>query len=1173
MEPLASDGSVGRTLIRKTHAAGWINRRKTSEFSYVAQYQIRGSSLVRTILVASATMAILIVCFFIYQQGQDDLTVVVQDRMPQLPTVPDETFDLIDMAPELTDLAAGETYIGPGEKIHITLYPKEGSRAQLELAVTDWRPIAGTADEFVLTDPDVRMLTQDDHAVRITAKRGTLEARRKSGGGLEPLRGTLSGDVLIQYDRLTDKQRAALPEELRNEIDPADLVEMAVDKIEFDLEYSKLFVPGRLLLTAHEVRVDASNLEIRLDEAGSRVESVRMSEGGRIEFSDPSAAGSSPSEGGQLTLIEWLRSSLQAKLDHTRPVAPDAEAAEPMISLTDRNVPVFHPGTEEKVGVSKPPVRYVALIEGDVRATRLAGGEIRASLEADRLEIVRETGNEGRASGDASTAGKSATDDASRQTPQNRIVLEWSDRLFIEPCSVDDARCAEAEPSRITATGSPAKITLADGHALCSRLVYQPDDSTVQLYGKPDEPVVVRLSDQGTITGASVFTKRTADRLDIKVTGPGSLEQELARSTPAGASVSDSAAVPTTIRFSDELEVFTRYVTRTTLDATSGITSRKEQVLERAVFSGKVRMRQEDTGVDADRLELTFASSRFGASDRGRVKTVSAQGHVVMTQGSDQLTCREIDIWFTTDPEGRSVLQSATARGNVEARQSDRVIRARNKLIVDFTTIERSAPPFDPVGAYIAAVDAGLDVDTIDWAVHRRKHEAGKRRETRVKRLQAFGEVAIDDPAQPLTLRASELTCSVADGKDIQKAFVVGSEERPASIELETLSVTGREISVDVPRQRASVPGAGTLTFLSNKSLDGRKVADPVPVDVTWTDSMNYRGDENRAVFEGNVHASSRKTTTFDCDRLDVEFEDVPKERDAHSTGRAWSSFQSMLDGLRSTTGDDTVRLAARRVSKELTNILATGRAVAMTSDFDPVSGRLVSRSRIAGTKLWVNLRTNVSKMQIESPGTLLLEDYRPAAQDSGTEDRPTVGLFGVSRDSGPSNTLIEWNDLMWYDFSTNQTRFEGAVSLRHFSGSELMQIRRGLPFESAETTPGRATFLTSNALTVSFVGDDASADAGGRRIGGLSADRLQQFEATGSVILQDETEGLSVTADRIVYWNDRDVLAIYGMPERKAHIVIRKPGELPSQAEVERLFYNLRTGEMELSRPTLRSR
>lgn len=162
----------------------------------------------------------------------------------------------------------------------------------------------------------------------------------------------------------------------------------------------------------------------------------------------------------------------------------------------------------------------------------------------------------------------------------------------------------------------------------------------------------------------------------------------------------------------------------------------------------------------------------------------------------------------------------------------------------------------------------------------------------------------------------------------------------------------------------------------------------------------------------------------------------------------------------------------------------------------------------------------------------------------------------------------------MSYDFSIDQTRFEGAVSLRYFSGAQLARIRGGPVASSADTSSGRSTFMSCKVLTVDFLDrTDRSRRAGDSRMGRLSAGRLRQFHASGSVVLQDRPEGLWLTAEDVIYEQPREILVVYGTPQRKARIVTQKPGQPPSQLRVERRFYNLATRRIELTSPAVNAR
>lgn len=1152
-------------------------------------YRQRGSSLARTLVVASSTLAILLVCFSIYQYGQVPPTADAPPRAPRLPSPPTEPVGYRSDNGDEPGVEIGQGVIGAGERTQITIYPRDGNQALAEIEVLDWTPAPGSGNEFLLSEPDVRMRTNDGHAVRITAKRGKLEARQRDGGGLDPRRGRLSGNVVIQYDRLSEKQRAALPPERRDRIDPAELVRIETEEIEFDLEYSKLLAPGRLVLSASDVRLDASNLEIRFNEAANRIEHLRISHGGTLELLDrgggmgmslPGLEDSSQN----VTVAQWLYASLQAGLRARMPAKEATPAADPTPAPTPADeVPVFRTDAAKEDQV-RPPIRYYARFDGDVDARQLAGGSVQSHLQADSLEIVRDVSNVERDQSEAVQRGQTALADAAVAATDDRVILTWADTLVVEPCGAEDDRCAGQSRSQITATGTPVRLTHAEGEATAHKLIFDPEDSSVRLSGSGERAAVVSSAGQGRIVGLEIHSYRRGDEFFIEATGPGELVSyavaDVVGRTPSNDRASgDQDSQTSRVSFADRMAARGHVVTERGLDSAGRVYSREVRLLDSAEFRGLVRMAHDDVALEGDVVSMDFGTRRRGLFGHEQtLERVHAQGHVSMLQGEDSISCREIEIQMQARPGGGTMPRVATAWGDVSARQGERTITAREKLIVDFEPIVRVAVASGE-GERAAESDVVGGGTSGSETTRGSPEPAGAARtEAGVSRLRAFGEVSVTDASQGFEVTAETLDCAVVNGSEIDTAVVEGAEGQPAAVRLDTFTITGARIKLNVREQWAEVPGGGRLTFRSQKDLDGSKSAEPIPVVITWQDWMRYRGDKNRAVFSGRVHATSQSTTTFDCQRLEVYFDDVPVEDAAQRGGDGqWKIVREMA--RRIPLLDRALdREQSRRFNKEVAYLEASGNAVALTSEIDAATRRVISRTRISGPKLWVNLRPEVRKMMIEGPGNLLVEDYRP--QEDGRQDgegggrvapRASGGLFAVGQNGGPSTTLIEWEDLMWYDFSVKQTRFEGKVSLKHFSGSELDRIR-GRKVDASGG--GRSTFLTGDVLTVDFLDrEKRSRTAKDDRLGLLSSRRLSQFQASGSVVLQDQSEGLSVTADRIVYWKDRQVLAIFGSPRRKAHIVKQRVGRLPHQVSVEHLFYNLTTGEWELARPAIRTR
>ena len=139
-------------------------------------------------------------------------------------------------------------------------------------------------------------------------------------------------------------------------------------------------------------------------------------------------------------------------------------------------------------------------------------------------------------------------------------------------------------------------------------------------------------------------------------------------------------------------------------------------------------------------------------------------------------------------------------------------------------------------------------------------------------------------------------------------------------------------------------------------------------------------------------------------------------------------------------------------------------------------------------------------------------------------------------------------------------------IHVQRFGGTDVAALN--LP-------SGRSTFLTCDALDVDFLQRDAAGRRvqRTRRMGRLSAGTLRTFRATGAVELQDESEGLHLWADDVIYERPREILAIHGSPLRKARIIQRRPRRLPNEVVVERMIYNLATGEVELRQPAIRGR
>jgi lipopolysaccharide export system protein LptA len=1139
----------------------------------------RGSGLLRGVVVAAATLAILLVCFSMYEFSESDRVAekeVPRERLPNLPTELSE--DEIDqLATGEGGVEVGTAKLGKAQEISISIYSREGTRAALEITVSDWVPRDGSDHEFTLRDPDIRMRTNDGNDVRVTATEGMLDARRKSAGGLDPRRGWLTGNVVIVFDRRTDADKAALSAEERDHPRPEDLVRIETETLEFDLEYDKLIVPGKLNLVASDLLFEADDLEIRFNEAESRVEAMRIGRGGSIELlgdgqglglTMPGADTPSPA---RTSIVEWIRASIESRLAQRdapkgRAVVAPSEGGD-LPEKTEDGVPIYRAGSDnEDDKPSRAPVRYLARFEDDVDVKQMSAGQTVSRLKADALEVLRDFGDREKKqvrSGSGSSGSDAKSPATSSPPSTGRIHLKWSGRLALDALGADHPRYQEGGRAKILAYGSPAELSGVDGEAVCTELSYTPDTSSLKLVGTEAIPVVVRSLTQGNLMGRSVSMRREGERFSIDMTGPGVVSGDM-----TGVAAGGVGAVGTgdgSIRFEKTLKARGRVVRRTVPDFTGTIRTIESRLLEEVVVTGNASVIREETGLNADRVEFAFGSRRGWQRDTQYLRRLRGLGNVVMTFGDDRTTSDEIDVSLAPTADGRSLPTVAVATGNVVAIQSERTLRASEKLVVDFTHVSK------PVSE-VEVSDAVVSSDQSAGVADSHGADSSGRLTAQASRLRAYGDVSVLDPAQGLDVTADRLDCTLADGRGIETANVFGSEGAPASVRTDTFSVVGGEIELDVAKERAKVPGPGRMTFQSQRDLDGGKSDQAVPIAITWEERMAYEGTSNVANFYGKVHAASDAHTTFDCDQLRAEFGDVVQKENPAKATEDWGVVGLLSESVGLTKSRGRAAIPGRMSSKELTSIHAWGDAVALTSEMNEATGMLKSRARLAGPKLSVNLRGEVSKMLIEGPGTLMLEDFEIPDPATVKETPQRGDLFGSSENSGPSKTLVSWKGLMWYDFSIDQVRFEEGVDLKHLSGKELQKAFPGSSKEGVELPAGRRTFLASDILTVDFRDRaEKSRDPSSRRMGRLASDQLRRFHASGNVDLQDTTDGLWLTAEDLVFERDRSILVIEGGTARKARIIKQEPGKLPTHVDGARFFYNLKTGRLDVSKPGVR--
>ena len=1136
----------------------------------------RSYSLIRTLILASASLAIVGVLFAVYQS----MTGPPPSRSPEAARREAAPAHATPGSPETPKGVAisDDVAVGPGDRIKIRLYSPQGDQVRMELSVRAWEPAAERGDQFNLTEPEIRLRTPDGQLVQVTADSGLVQLKKSEGDSYEPQRGRLTGNVQIKVDRLDEKQRAALPPEERDRPGPDRLITVKLNEVDFDLEYAHLETMGPFQLESAEADIQGQGLALRYNEVDSSIEELRIARRGRIAVRGLGATFRVAMPGAKQGPAQ---SPPSEPLDQEPPAAtPDPAYGGPQPELPDDGIPVL-PIEASKPAKGHATVTYRAQFTGDVQVRQLEEGEITGELLADALELLFDFGQQQREAARAQAAAPTATgteppDETGQPDARagTELTVTWSGPLVLttaEPSAEQDPAELPRQRVQITATGREVRLRQAGrGSARCKKLVFHQETEQAWLYGEPDAPVVLDTSDGGHLEGPEVVFDTPAGT--ARIAGPGRMWDT--RSRPAfatGTADAEATARRVDIRFDDEVNISFAQTVREMIDPDTGAKlEKRQQYLETAVFRGNVLMQQGEDSMAGGRIQIDFDPPRKEGSVADNLRRLRGEGNVAFIHGTEAVRCRQIDVEMGLDESGRIGPRLARAYGGVSATQQGRTITASDRMIAHLRSFRQEREPFDLNKARAIAMARGRDPDSVDWDKVRADYESKDRFQPGLLRLEAYEDVAVRDPEQNLRVDAAALDCTFRGGRDIDQALVTGSASAPAFVELDDFSISGREVELDVSGESAQVPGAGRLTFRSTRDLDGRELDEPIPVAITWSQRMTFRGAQNRAILTGGVHAATEESI-LDCGELIVDFAD-PEDRgagEAQERENDWWIFTPLAKRLQGGGDDRDDSSLGRRFDKEPTYILAAGGAVALTSKTEPATGRTLSRGRIAGPKILVDLRSEV--MTIEDAGNLLIEDYElpSAVKDRPTGQRTPFGGLGVG---SPSQTFITWTGQMAYYFGNQAAVFEQGVEMRHRSGTKIV-LGREVFAESAgtldESLPdaGRDAFMTCGQLVVKFNEAEEPTLKGKRRgAGRMSGYELTQFEATRGVHFQDA--GIVVLAHKIAFDAARDELAIRGSEPDPVEIYDQRGKFRRMRGPV--FYWNRATGQIDAPKATM---
>ncbi len=853
------------------------------------------------------------------------------------------------------------------------------------------------------------------------------------------------------------------------------------------------------------------------------------------------------------------------------------------------------------------------------------------------------------------------------QDDGSTIELLWTGEVLLEPApSPTTQEAAPDVPKRFHLRADGARVTVRDaqeGAAVCRSLEYHMESKRIWLTGAPDLAVELHSGPDTRITVAqSLFFDYPTGLATLEGAGR-MIRGRVARADTDLAAQEQSALrmvladSPSDMRLAwtehCELHFARTQPPATEANAEAQAPGQQVNYLKQAVFLGGVDMSTPGQSVAADRVEVVFlpptsdktedqprerASALPGglSGDRLMAEHILATGRVRMTQQthqdgrqagprkSDLVTCDRLEVQMTVDEGGRNIPSQGRALGSVVARQTVqeyrgpipwgppqvREIRAGEQMVIEMASVPR--PVTDTERRRLEAYGRrhGYSPDSPEW--QKQVQRLQDRRDVVITQLVARGGVAASDARQNLNdLAGNTLECSFDQAGQMTKALILGSTQRPAYVDHNTFAIRGEQLSLDMTSESVEVPGAGMLRFYNDQDLDGRALAKPIPVVVTWDRQMWLRGKEDVGTFTGNVRVTS-ENNIMEAQELRLRFAPPPQAETAPAPATGVPRFLAGLLGGTQNRGQHPQEGGlAGRVRKRLGRVDALGDAVILSSAYQeparqatavarfvvdlvpeallapatqpaPVAEtrRLLSRVRMAGPRVRIDLLEE--QLLVEGEGNLLVEDYR---LPTGGPRREAVtsgflsgdALPGLDGGGGPSQTLFTWENSMTFLSRNNIAVFDRKVVMRHRAGEEMVlagQLESALKLDEAtrRRIRSRSANLTCDNLRAEF-----QTDPGRKRQDSSPLSRatsLHGFRAWGNVYLLDRDARTQRTASGtiIAYNRGSGLVEVAGGPSQQAVIeeVDAATGRLNGHWNGDSLEWNLNTGIIQTRRGSI---
>jgi lipopolysaccharide export system protein LptA len=380
--------------------------------------------------------------------------------------------------------------------------------------------------------------------------------------------------------------------------------------------------------------------------------------------------------------------------------------------------------------------------------------------------------------------------------------------------------------------------------------------------------------------------------------------------------------------------------------------------------------------------------------------------------------------------------------------------------------------------------------------------------------LECQGSVRVkQEPATPedkgIDIRGDFLQLNhFADGNVL---LVNGNPQTLAWVQLDKLTIQGKEVNIDQRANRSWVNDIGVMQMLTTTDFEGNKLTKPTQVTIHWNKEMQFDG--KTAFFSGGVTAE-QNSSRLQCQEMQVDL-DRPV---------------SFKEGEKNGPPAKVEHLVCSRQPKQPVSV----------EDTKFEGSRIINYQILRAQELHVDNKEN--KMQAPGPGILNLLQLGTADDDPLATPAPKKGSPSKPALQGKQElqlTRVIYAGTLHADNKQHITTFYDDVEVYHGPADDP-----NLSIDKAHLPPG---FMYLQCKMLKVLSESLP-----------SGQKNQKMQATGQVRIRSND-----------YWGDAQVVKFDEADDRiildggvgMAHLYrVLAPGAKPEKVEANKILYNRKT-------------